>query len=95
MAEVYTIDPRVGRDIVKLNPMADWSREAVWSYIRRHRIPYNPLHDRGYRSIGCWPCTRATREGEDERAGRWTGFDKVECGIHTFLPRRVGGGFPA
>jgi 3'-phosphoadenosine 5'-phosphosulfate sulfotransferase (PAPS reductase)/FAD synthetase len=51
-----------GRDIVKLNPMAGWSREAVWDYLRRHRIPYNPLHDRGYRSIGCQPCTRQTQQ---------------------------------
>jgi phosphoadenosine phosphosulfate reductase len=77
------------RDIVKLSPMANWTRDAVWDYIKQHNIPYNPLHDRGYRSIGCWPCTRATGSGESERAGRWTGFGKIECGIHTFMPRKI------
>jgi phosphoadenosine phosphosulfate reductase len=89
IVEVYVVNETIGRDIVKLNPMANWSREAVWNYIRDHRIPYNPLHDQGYRSIGCWPCTRKTANGEDERAGRWTGFSKVECGIHTFMPKKV------
>jgi phosphoadenosine phosphosulfate reductase len=87
--ELYAFDETTGRDIVKLNPMANWSREAVWNYLRERKIPYNPLQDQGYRSIGCYPCTRRTAEGEDERAGRWTGFNKVECGIHTFLPKKV------
>jgi phosphoadenosine phosphosulfate reductase len=87
--ELYTLDQAAGRDIVKLNPMADWSREHVWKYIHDHKIPYNPLHDQGYRSIGCWPCTHKTGSGEDERAGRWIGFNKVECGIHTFLPKKA------
>ena len=87
--ELYVFDEFSGRDIVKLNPMAAWTREAVWDYIKQHRIPYNPLQDQGYRSIGCWPCTRKTVNGEDERAGRWTGFNKVECGIHTFMPKKV------
>ena len=87
--EIYTSDEASGRDIVKLNPMAAWSRDAVWDYLRRHQIPYNPLHDLGYRSIGCQPCTRRIASGQDERAGRWTGFNKVECGIHTFLPKKV------
>lgn len=87
--ELYAFDEATGRDIVKLNPMANWSREAVWQYIKDHKIPYNPLQDQGYRSIGCWPCTKKTAGGEDERAGRWTGFNKVECGIHTFLPKKV------
>jgi phosphoadenosine phosphosulfate reductase len=89
VVELYVFDEASGRDIMKLNPMAAWSREAVWDYIREHRIPYNPLHDRGYRSIGCQPCTRATGNGPNERAGRWTGFNKVECGIHTFLPKKL------
>jgi phosphoadenosine phosphosulfate reductase len=89
VVEVYLLEEGSGREIVKLNPMAAWSREAVWEYIRAHRIPYNPLHDRGYGSIGCWPCTRQSRAGEGERAGRWTGFQKVECGIHTFMPKKV------
>jgi phosphoadenosine phosphosulfate reductase len=89
IVELYAFDQGSGRDIVKLNPMARWSRDAVWQYIREHQIPYNPLHDQGYRSIGCSTCTRRTANGESERAGRWTGFDKVECGIHTFLPKKV------
>lgn len=89
VVELYVSDELSGRQIVKLNPLANWTGEAVWDYIRRYGIPYNPLYDRGYRSIGCWPCTRPTADGEDERAGRWTGFKKLECGIHTFLPKKV------
>jgi phosphoadenosine phosphosulfate reductase len=66
----------------KIQPLADWSEKEVWSYILRNEIPYNPLHDVGYRSIGCIPCTRPTRPNEEERAGRWAGSDKLECGIH-------------
>jgi len=87
--ELYLFDETSGREIVKLNPMANWDRDAVWKYIREQKIPYNPLHDRGYRSIGCWPCTKVIGAGQDERAGRWTGFNKVECGIHTFLPKKA------
>ncbi len=83
--ELYKFDVLNDLYILKLNPMANWSREAVWDYLKANGIPYNALHDRGYRSIGCWPCTRPTATGENERAGRWTGFDKAECGIHTFL----------
>ena len=89
IVEVYVFDETSGREIVKVNPMAGWSREQVWQYIRDHRIPYNPLHDRGFRSIGCQPCTRKTVDGENERAGRWTGFNKIECGIHTFMPKKL------
>ncbi len=84
--ERYLFDPIAERYILKLNPMAAWTRDAVWEYIHEHNIPYNPLHDKGYRSIGCGPCTRPSGDGGDERAGRWTGFEKTECGIHTFLP---------
>jgi phosphoadenosine phosphosulfate reductase len=87
--ELYQFDPLRDLYIYKLNPMAAWSREAVWDYIKKHNIPYNPLHDRGFKSIGCIPCTRAVGEGDSERAGRWTGFDKTECGIHTFLGKAV------
>jgi phosphoadenosine phosphosulfate reductase len=87
--ELYVFDAASGRDIVKLNPMANWTRKAVWNYLREHKIPYNPLVDQGYRSIGCAPCTRKTAREENERAGRWTGFHKVECGIHTFMPKKV------
>jgi phosphoadenosine phosphosulfate reductase len=87
--EVYTFDEASGREIVKLNPMANWSRQAVWDYLHAHKIPYNPLHDQGYRSIGCWPCTSKVADNQNERAGRWTGFNKVECGIHTFMARKA------
>jgi len=70
--------------LVKFNPLADWSEEEVWAYIRDRDVPYNALHDRGYPSIGCDPCTRAIRPGEDIRAGRWwwESRDNKECGIH-------------
>jgi phosphoadenosine phosphosulfate reductase len=68
--------------LVKINPLADWKWEQVWDYIRSHDIPYNPLHDQGYPSIGCTYCTRPLQAGEDLRAGRWSGFQKTECGLH-------------
>lgn len=68
--------------LVKVNPLADWSSKDVWKYIHAHNVPYNPLHDRQYPSIGCTHCTRAVRPGEDPRAGRWWGFAKTECGLH-------------
>ena len=68
--------------LVKINPLADWSWQQVWDYIRAHDVPYNPLHDRNYPSIGCTYCTRAVQPGEDPRAGRWSGFNKTECGLH-------------
>ena len=88
IVEVYLFDEQSGREIVKLNPMAKWPREAVWKYLQEQGVPYNPLHDEGYRSIGCWPCTRKAGAEADERAGRWTGFNKVECGIHTFMAKK-------
>ena len=88
LIEIYETDDSTGREIVKLNPMALWTREAVWEYLRVHEIPYNPLHDQGYVSIGCQPCTQRGTGSVDERAGRWTGFNKTECGIHTFMRRK-------
>jgi len=85
IVELYKFDVLRDRYILKLNPMANWSREQVQEYLRKHDIPTNVLLEQGYRSIGCKPCTRPVGEGDDERAGRWTGFDKSECGIHTFL----------
>src|SRR6188508_2969385 len=67
----------------KFHPLADWDEKRVWAYIHVNEIPYNPLHEAGYRSIGCIPCTRPTTPEEEERAGRWAGSDKLECGIHT------------
>jgi phosphoadenosine phosphosulfate reductase len=79
--------PIVGWDkkfgLVKVSPLANWSKKDVWKLITEKNIPYNPLHDQGYTSIGCWPCTRAVMFGEDERAGRWSGSAKKECGLHT------------
>jgi phosphoadenosine phosphosulfate reductase len=69
--------------LVKVSPLARWTKKDVWGLITKHDIPYNPLHDQGFTSIGCWPCTRAVLLGEDERAGRWSGFAKTECGLHT------------
>jgi phosphoadenosine phosphosulfate reductase len=66
----------------KVHPLADWDEKRVWAYIHVNEIPYNPLHETGYRSIGCIPCTRPIAPGEEERAGRWAGSDKLECGIH-------------
>lgn len=71
-------------NIQKCNPLVNWSSNDVWSYIKKYDVPYNTLHDRGYPSIGCAPCTRAIAAGEDERAGRWWWEDKQsrECGLH-------------
>jgi len=74
--------------LVKINPLADWTAGKVWKYIHDHDLPYNPLHDRGYPSIGCTHCTRSVQPGEDARAGRWSGFNKTECGLHT--PEQTG-----
>jgi phosphoadenosine phosphosulfate reductase len=78
--------PRFGWDerfgLWKLNPLADWGDKRVWNYIKDHHVPYNPLHDQGYPSIGCMPCTSVPGEGEGARAGRWAGTDRTECGIN-------------
>lgn len=73
-----------GEPLIKVNPLLDWSSKEVWDYIRINRLPYNPLHDTGFRSIGCQPCTRPLRPGEHERAARWwwENETKRECGIH-------------
>jgi phosphoadenosine phosphosulfate reductase len=68
--------------MVKFNPLAKWTAEDVWTYIKLHEVPYNPLHDRNYPSIGCTYCTRPVQPGEDPRAGRWAGTAKTECGLH-------------
>lgn len=70
-------------EVIKINPLANWTGTEVWNYIRGKGLPYNPLHDEGYPSIGCIPCTQPVDiDEEDERAGRWTNADKTECGIH-------------
>ena len=73
-------DPRY--QLVKINPLAYWTGRQVWAYIQQHQLPYNPLHDQGYASIGCSQCTRPNLNAIDERAGRWVGQRKIECGIH-------------
>ena len=79
-------DPRHG--LIKLNPLADWTRPEIDRFVREHAVPYNVLHDRGFPSIGCAPCTRAVRVGETERAGRWWWEHeaKKECGLHVAAP---------
>jgi phosphoadenosine phosphosulfate reductase len=74
--------------LIKVNPLADWSRADVDRFVRENFIPYNALHDRGFPSIGCAPCTRAVKVGEDERAGRWwwEQESKKECGLHLHRP---------
>ncbi len=69
-------------NLVKVNPLLNWTRRDVWEFITRHDVPYNPLHDQGYPSIGCWPCTSVVQQGQDERNGRWSGTAKKECGLH-------------
>lgn len=71
--------------LVKINPLANWTKEQVWEYIRAHDVPYNPLYEQGFPSIGCWPCTKPAAPGQDERAGRWSGTEKRECGLHLNL----------
>lgn len=66
----------------KVNPLLNWTKRDVWDFIVKNDVPYNPLHDRGFPSIGCWPCTQAVKDGEDDRAGRWAGSMKKECGLH-------------
>jgi phosphoadenosine phosphosulfate reductase len=80
--DVQEDDPAHG--MTKFNPLADWSEQDVWNYIRDNQVPYNALHDQGFPSIGCAPCTRAIEPGEDVRAGRWwwENPDSKECGLH-------------
>jgi phosphoadenosine phosphosulfate reductase len=79
-AGVVQTDAKFG--LIKINPLLRWTKKDVWNFIWKNEIPYNPLHDQNYPSIGCWPCTEPVGEGEDERAGRWAGSKKKECGLH-------------
>lgn len=85
--------PIVGYDagfgVVKISPLARWTSDEVWRFARAHDVPYNPLHDEGYPSIGCHPCTTPVAAGEDPRSGRWRGRDKQECGLHGRLADRL------
>ncbi|MCY3921085.1 MAG: phosphoadenylyl-sulfate reductase [Chloroflexi bacterium] len=85
---VVQLDPGFGREddpLVKFNPLANWTSAQVWQHIMAYGVPYNPLHDQGFKSIGCAPCTRATHPGEHERAGRWWWEEATqkECGLHS------------
>jgi phosphoadenosine phosphosulfate reductase len=86
LVESYSRDD--GTQLVKVNPLAAWTRKDTWNYLYAHGVPYNPLLDQNYKSIGCWPCTQPVADDADERAGRWGG-QKTECGIHTFMPRKA------
>jgi len=68
--------------LAKVSPLADWTEKDVWAYVVAHDVPYNELHDQGFPSVGCVPCTRRAGPGENPRAGRWEGFEKTECGLH-------------
>ncbi|MBZ5650048.1 MAG: phosphoadenylyl-sulfate reductase [Acidobacteriia bacterium] len=75
--------------LLKVNPIADWTSTMVWGHALKHNVPYNPLHDKSYPSIGCTHCTRAIRPGESARAGRWAGSEKTECGLHVTTPAEI------
>ena len=77
-------DARFG--LIKINPLAFWSTGEVWDYIKQKNVPFNPLYERDYTSVGCVPCTTPVQIGEDSRAGRWRGKEKTECGLHWVLP---------
>lgn len=81
-ANAKKIEYDVKFGLVKFNPIASWTSEDVWNYIRENNVIYNPLHDNNYPSIGCEYCTRQVMPGEDPRAGRWAGQEKTECGLH-------------
>ena len=79
-AGVVQWDAKFG--LVKINPLLNWTKKDVWAFIVKNNVPYNPLHDQGFPSIGCWPCTQRVEQGDDERSGRWAGSTKKECGLH-------------
>lgn len=79
-------------ELYKINPLANLTSREMWWYLKEHNIPKHPLYDKGYLSVGCWPCTRPVQPGDDERSGRWAGKAKTECGIHTFMEVKQPGG---
>ena len=87
-AEVSKVENDTANNLVKINPIVDWSESDVWDYIKANDVPYNTLHDQGFPSIGCAPCTRAVKAGEDVRAGRWWWEtpEQKECGLHEKKP---------
>lgn len=80
LAQKVEWDAKFG--LIKVNPLCDWTSDMVWDYVRANDLPYNPLHDQGYPSIGCQPCTKPVAHGDDPRSGRWAGLTKTECGLH-------------
>lgn len=78
----FEVDTSDAQGRLKINPLIDWSADDITAYLATHDLPRHPLVERGFPSIGCSPCTRPVAEGEDARSGRWSGWDKVECGIH-------------
>jgi phosphoadenosine phosphosulfate reductase len=89
-ADAPEIEWNASHGINKINPLVEWTGDDVWAYVRERDVPYNPLHDESYPSIGCWPCTSPVAPGEDFRAGRWRGVAKTECGIHLVLNPATG-----
>ncbi|KAJ2344479.1 3'-phosphoadenylsulfate reductase [Coemansia erecta] len=81
-ANMQVVEIEKGTNLIKINPLANWSFQQVWTYLRANEVPYNALLDQGYKSVGDYHSTRAVKEGEDERAGRWAGSEKTECGLH-------------
>ncbi len=88
-AKLIEFDPRY--NVIKVNPILNWTHNQVWFYIITHNLPYNKLHEKGYISLGCTHCTTPVLNGEDDRAGRWRGFKKTECGLH--VPQEQKNGF--
>jgi len=81
-AHAKVVDQDAKFELIKINPLAGWTKQQVWKYALENEVPYNPLYDQGYSSIGCMPCTTPVQINEDQRAGRWRGFQKTECGLH-------------
>lgn len=81
-AAIQVVEWDDANGLVKVNPLAAWTSDQVWQYIHEHDLPFNPLHNLGFPSVGCWTCTRSVLPGEHPRAGRWAGFAKTECGLH-------------
>lgn len=93
-AEIRKVEWDAKFSLVKISPLADWTRDEVWRYVLSQELLYNPLHDRNYPSISCTHCTRAVLPGEDHRAGRWSGNSKTECGLHAPVEKSVKPAFP-
>ncbi len=78
-----------GAGLIKVHPLANWTSKEIYAYMKQHDLPFHPLWEKGYTSIGCEPCTVPPLAGQDERSGRWAGLEKKECGIHTFMQKKA------